>query len=637
MKRIIAIISVLLLAFFAVSCNDGNSERSDTGGTKLTVKTISGIEAYKVVRPDSASDGVKKTTVKLHKELEKTFDGIGISTDSSSSVKEILLGNTKRKESKELSEGLRYYDYAIRLMGERIVIAGGSDEALDNAVDFFLENLVDGNAKTVKAPIDSGYLHKENYKIDSMQVDGISISEFAVYNDSLEDSELFADSIRRAIGVDIKVEEKMSSGKNYIILDGSELIYDKYSIKVEEGNIVLCGSAHSLPAAMEAFIGSYLDGKGMDVKLTSSDSLETSIGKKETYTKEQLMSVIEEVYDDPMSIIIGEQVSAKKPHSVAENIAAFENVSGEMPGIIGIDLATYGFDLMNADDTYWSSFICDIVDYVSGGGIVTASAHWENPSGNYGEKDNCRGLFGYDDTLEGYEKAFADLITEGTEYNEFFKRELDENARFLAALEENGVPVIWRPLHEANGSWFWYCITQNGNTLDSSCFTNLWVYIYEYFTEKHGLTNLIWNFSPNTSKNVRDNPGGTMSTTYLFPGQEYCDMVGLDWYTNGELELMAENNYHNLESISGKPAAINEFGPNGPIKAEDRKDQSELYSCMDLYGNLYEMMRDDYSFVYLLTWGGAWGVEAMGRSDEFMQTDITLGQTEVKAMLDSFK
>lgn len=128
-----------------------------------------------------------------------------------------------------------------------------------------------------------------------------------------------------------------------------------------------------------------------------------------------------------------------------------------------------------------------------------------------------------------------------------------------------------------------------------------------------------------------------MSTTYLYPGDEYCDMVGVDWYTIGNMEIMQGENYLALTDLSRKPGAITEFGTAGPLLAENMEDQPSLYNCMDLYDNLRKLADSGYSFVYLLTWGSRWGVTPMGRGDELMKNDLCLGQAEVKALFDSLK
>jgi mannan endo-1,4-beta-mannosidase len=279
------------------------------------------------------------------------------------------------------------------------------------------------------------------------------------------------------------------------------------------------------------------------------------------------------------------------------------------------------------DDT-WSAYICDLVDYVAGGGIVTASAHWANPSGNLGDTyDTCRGVLGYDNSREAYEQAFTDLLTKGTEYNDAFMSELEDEARFLKALKDNGVSIIWRPLHEANGNWFWFC--HGGYGFDTKYIVDIWHYVYDYFTEEWGLDNLIWCFAPNVST--------AESVMSLYPGDEYCDMVGVDWYTSGNLEIANDNNYLHLTDLSRKPGAITEFGTSATLTAEDPADQIDLYNAMTFYDEIYDLVEDGYSFTYVITWYNRYGITYLGLGDELMEQEMTLNQSEVKAIFESIK
>ena len=47
-------------------------------------------------------------------------------------------------------------------------------------------------------------------------------------------------------------------------------------------------------------------------------------------------------------------------------------------------------------------------------------------------------------------------VTEGTPENEALLRDLDKIAGELELLRDAHVPVLWRPLHEVNGRWFWW-------------------------------------------------------------------------------------------------------------------------------------------------------------------------------------
>ncbi len=633
MKKLICIATIVVLCIVIISC----AQTTGNNGGTITLEPIENLSEYVIVRGEKSSGEVTAMTTGLRKAINEATDAsVAVKTDYYNSQYEILIGNTERKQSVNVLKELRYNDYTIRKIGKKIVVAGGSEDALRKAVELFKNQFIDAENKIVKIPTGAGYTYTGSYSFDKLTVDGVDISEFKFVNNSLANSKKIVEELRNLCGVAFEVfEQEMVDDEHYIILDGSELIVDKYSIKVENGNLVIKGSANSLEKAIEYFENNTINGVGKVIELTSANNYEGSIGKKDVYTKEQLGKVIQQLYDNPNIIAIGEEVQGTKETAIEDCIMEFKNETGEMPGIIGIDLACYGIDLTMIDDIKLSSYICDLVDYAADGGLITASAHWENPS--HTSNIRVRGSFGTDNTKEGYEKAFKDLITEGTEYNEFFKNELAINARFFKALEENGVPIIWRPLHEANGNWFWFCIGQKGFWLDAEYIIDVWHYIYNYFENECGLTNLYWCYSPNVSDNINDAPIGTMSTTYLYPGDDYCDMVGVDWYTEGNVELRKNDNYLRLVELSKKPGAITEFGPTGSILATNTEEQPGLYSCMDIYGTLYELSKDGCSFVYLLTWGEQWGVGAMGRGDEMMKTDLCLGQADIKAMFDALK
>lgn len=634
MKKLIYIAVLILVCVAFSACGDN----AGVNGGRVGLMPIDNLSEYVIVRGENSSNDITMLVTSLRKEInDATGASVAVKTDYYTSQYEILIGETKRQQSIDAMEGLRYYDYSIKTVGNKIVVVGGSDEALVQAVGLFKRNFIDSEKKTIKIPAGKGYTYRAKYALDKLTVDGVDFSEFKIVNQSFADAEAFSAGFNLVCGFSPEINElKMLDDEHYIILDGTELVEHKFSIKFENGNVVIKGSAHSIDDAMEYFRSNMLKSDKKTLKLTAKDNYEGSTGKKETYTKEQLGNVIQQLYDDPNTIAFGEEIDVgKTPTVIEDSIVAFKETTGEMPAIMGIDLACYGLDLTLKDDLYLSSYICDIVEYVSGGGIITASAHWENPS-QTGEI-RVRGRFGTEDTREAYEKAFTDLITEGTEYNEFFKKELEVNARFFKALEENGVSIIWRPLHEANGNWFWYCIGQNDTYLDAKYYVDMWHYIYNYFENECELTNLYWNFSPNYSENVSDSPTTRMSTTYLYPGDEYCDMVGVDWYSNGNLEISIGYNYLNLVDLSRKPGAINEFGPNGGILADKIADQPSLYDCMDMYDDVYELIGDGHSFAYLLEWCGKWGISALGKGDELMQTDLFIGQAELKAMFDAIK
>ena len=650
MKKFISVLLVFMVVMVTlVSCNKDTSSNNDSdknSGT-VTFRPVENLSEYVIVRAEKTS---KEATAAAHSISKAIKDSIGVSidvkTDKQDGTYEILVGMTKREESVAAHKDLRYFDYVIRKTGNKIVIAAGSDEALVEAVKVFKEKFIVSEKQKLYAPAGADYWVKKKYALDAFSVNGVDISKFTIVNQgTAQDLSALTNGVCKVVGVGLDIStDTISDDGYYISVDSTSSVINKYSITVDDRNITIKASPKSLSTALEAFVALLNGADAKSYNLTAADSFEGTTKENGMYTKAQLLQVLDQVYADPNKVIIGQQAKGSKktkdPDGVAVTLEEFKKATGQMPGIIGIDLGCYGFDLMSVSEAEWSQYIGDLVEFAYGGGIVTISSHWANPSGNVGTNDSVRGELGYDDTLEGYQKAFTDLITEGTEYNTAFKTELDLNARFLKALQDNGVPVIWRPLHEANGSWFWYCIRPGVDsvyTLDPSYFINVWKYVYKYFTEEWGLTELIWCYSPNYSKNVNDAEGSTMSAMYLYPGDEYCDIVGVDWYSNGELEITLNDNYSHFVDQTGKTGALAEFGPGDLLLTGDVTTQTDVYNCMDLYEDLMELADKNYSFAYLLTWTTRYGVTGMGLGDEFMETDYTLGQAEVKAMFDALK
>jgi mannan endo-1,4-beta-mannosidase len=87
--------------------------------------------------------------------------------------------------------------------------------------------------------------------------------------------------------------------------------------------------------------------------------------------------------------------------------------------------------------------------------------------------------------------------------------DIDAIAVHLARLRDAGVPILWRPLHEASGGWFWW-----GTDRDS--YFKLWNLLFERLTFHHQLNNLIWVWN------------GQHADWY--PGDDTVDIIGEDVY-----------------------------------------------------------------------------------------------------------
>jgi hypothetical protein len=111
-------------------------------------------------------------------------------------------------------------------------------------------------------------------------------------------------------------------------------------------------------------------------------------------------------------------------------------------------------------------------------------------------------------------------------------------------------------------------------------------------------------------------------------------MVGVDWYTSGNLEIKNNNNYLDMIDQTHKIGSLTEFGIGSGVAGQ--------YNTDSLIVDLWTLMEEGYSFAYLLTWHNECGssIGNLGGETggfEFMDEQYTLGQAEVKAMFDALK
>lgn len=186
--------------------------------------------------------------------------------------------------------------------------------------------------------------------------------------------------------------------------------------------------------------------------------------------------------------------------------------------------AMRGLDFMNAD---FDGVVKRAKEWHEKGGIVTICWHTGIEGHGYNESLNDK-------------PDFEKLLTEGTPENKAMLENWDRAAAALTELRDAGVPVLWRPFHEFDGGWFWWGKKGGEN------FVKLWQMMHDRYTNKFGLTNLIW---------VLGYSGNVKSGWY--PGDAYCDIIGSDTYDNSTNAKA----WKRLEKMgTGKPMAFHECG-----------------------------------------------------------------------------
>ncbi len=238
--------------------------------------------------------------------------------------------------------------------------------------------------------------------------------------------------------------------------------------------------------------------------------------------------------------------------------------TGKLPALRGFDLLGYSNAVMPPEMTPAA-----IVEVVQNRGSVEAGIQW------WKER---RGLvtlcWHWYSPLDGRAKAF---YTENTDFDLTaalvpgspgylgLQADMDLIAGHLKRLQYEGVPVLWRPLHEADGGWFWW------GAKGPEPYKALYRWMYDRFTFHHKLDNLIWVWNA-------PEPG-------KYPGDDVTDLSSIDVYAPPGNYGPLTASYDLAFALAGgnKPVALAE---NGPIPDMD------------------ELVRSRTPWLWYMSWGG---------------------------------
>ena len=188
---------------------------------------------------------------------------------------------------------------------------------------------------------------------------------------------------------------------------------------------------------------------------------------------------------------------------------AIKSVTGKTPALLGLDMMDYTPSRTALGTS--SSAVDKAIEFHKKGGIVTFCWHWNAPTEYLNSTANSSdGWWGGFYTKNS--KFDIAKVMNGQDANgkKLLDRDIKEIAKQLKRLEKAGVPVIWRPLHEASGGWFWW------GAQGPDAYKKLWKYLYKELTNTYGCNNLIWVYNGQSAD--------------WYPGDEYVDIVGEDIY-----------------------------------------------------------------------------------------------------------
>jgi mannan endo-1,4-beta-mannosidase len=179
-----------------------------------------------------------------------------------------------------------------------------------------------------------------------------------------------------------------------------------------------------------------------------------------------------------------------------------KNNTGKEPAIIGLD-----FMHCNRNYNWYDNEqpIKDAKTYWERNGIPVLVWHWRDPSRKTEEFYTAKTSFDVSKVNDPSSDEYKAMISD-----------IDFVSGLLKKLQADNIPVIWRPLHEAAGGWFWW-----GAKGAVAC-KKLYQLMYDRMVNYHGLRNLIWVWT----REPNDND--------WYPGDSYVDIVGRDIYKQGD-------------------------------------------------------------------------------------------------------
>jgi mannan endo-1,4-beta-mannosidase len=195
-------------------------------------------------------------------------------------------------------------------------------------------------------------------------------------------------------------------------------------------------------------------------------------------------------------------VSGVMTHKSMDEVNWLKANTGKEPALVGLDFlhCGRGYNWYNDEEP-----INDAKNYYNRNGIPAFTWHWRDPSRE----------------TEAFYTSETDfdvskIADENSPEYEAMLQDIDYISELLKKLQNNDVPVLWRPLHEASGQWFWW-----GAKGPEPC-KKLYRLMYDRMVNHHGLKNLIWVWT------------SQQDDSDWYPGDDVVDMIGRDIYKDGD-------------------------------------------------------------------------------------------------------
>ena len=301
------------------------------------------------------------------------------------------------------------------------------------------------------------------------------------------------------------------------------------------------------------------------------------VNKNSTANTKKLYSFLKDSYGK--YVITGQQCDGGIN---GNEFKAIKNLTGDYPALLRLDMMDYTPSRTALGAS--SSAVEKAIEFANKGGIVTFCWHWNAPTeylnSTANSSDGWWGGFYTQNSKFDIAKVMNGQDAKG---KKLLDRDIKEIAKQLKRLEKAGVPVIWRPLHEGSGGWFWW------GAKGSDAYKKLWKYLYKELTNTYGCNNLIWVYNGQSAD--------------WYPGDEYVDIVGEDIYPGNHVYDPQVSRFRQAINYGSK-TKITALTENGCIF-----DIDSAVSINALWS-------------WFMTWGGEFTVNGSNYSEKYTEKSV---------------
>ena len=292
--------------------------------------------------------------------------------------------------------------------------------------------------------------------------------------------------------------------------------------------------------------------------------------------------------------------SANDGYGRKSDVAA---MSGKYPAVFGFDSDEEPVEHGKTPEENGKALAKAFIEADSLGATVTLSSHLKNPVTGGSAFDTSK--------VEAQRLISGDLQSKLHDWLDTVATAANNAVR----ADGSKVPVIFRPLHENTGDWFWW----GKGHMSADDYKALWQHIHKYLEDK-GVDNLLYAYSPNGSL-------GGDKAKYLeaYPGDNYVDIFGYDAYQSEPQARQSDaawrsQTVRDLEMVTklagehGKVAAFTEFGLNN-----DRVIQPSGNENTQFFSELLGAIKGSDAasqLAYMMTWAN-WGVDENGKFQSY--------------------